>query len=106
MDALISGETNVPVEIELRAQVRREASADLDVEVAVSGPDGTRWRIPAFRAGERTFRARFAAPMPGQYSWRCVCSGADADLAAGIVAAGDWASAKGAVKASAKPVSA
>jgi hypothetical protein len=81
MDALISGETNVPVEIELRAQVRREASADLDVEVAVSGPDGTRWRIPAFRAGERTFRARFAAPMPGQYSWRCVCSGADADLA-------------------------
>ena len=54
---------------------------EVTLDVAVTDPDGETCRVPAFWAGERTWRVRFAAAKPGTYRWRSVCSGAsDAGL--------------------------
>jgi hypothetical protein len=47
------------------------------LDVAVSDPDGNEQLIPAFWAGGRTWRVRYAAHSPGRFSWRTVCSDPD-----------------------------
>lgn len=46
----------------------------VDLDCIFSGPDGRELRVPAFWAGERTWRARFASPRLGQHSYRTECS--------------------------------
>jgi len=75
------GEVNVPVEIPLRAASLPAAEAwTLEVDVEVCGPDGESRRVPAFWSGDRDFRARFAAPGPGRYTWRSRCEEPKAGL--------------------------
>ncbi|MFW5884239.1 MAG: DUF4038 domain-containing protein [bacterium] len=44
----------------------------LDVDVVLTGPAGT-FRVPAFWSGGNEWRVRFAAPEPGDYTWRSEC---------------------------------
>ena len=48
--------------------------AEIVLDVVVTGPDGRVWRAPAFWAGDRAWRVRFAAPRTGAYTFRTECS--------------------------------
>ena len=55
--------------------------SDVDVDVIVTGPGRREWRVPAFWAGGRVWRMRFAAPTAGTYKFRTECTNAaDAGL--------------------------
>lgn len=72
------GQTNVPMEFSLTAaQVYRDIFNEVDVDVLFTGPGGKQWCVPAFWAGDYVFRVRFAAPKPGRYMYRTVCSNPD-----------------------------
>lgn len=47
---------------------------DVELDVVITGPDGKNHRVPAFWAGEQTWRVRFAPPLPGRYSYRTVAT--------------------------------
>jgi hypothetical protein len=47
---------------------------EVDVDVVVEGPDGRELRVPAFWAGEQTWRVRFAPPSAGTYRYRSECT--------------------------------
>jgi hypothetical protein len=54
---------------------------EIELDVAFEGPGGRRMQVPAFWAGENTWRVRFAPPEPGNWTWRSTCSDhANADL--------------------------
>ncbi len=63
-------EINVPIELSLTAGAKRKDYDRFEVDVTFSGPAGRSWKVPAFWTGEAGFRARFAPPEPGRYSWR------------------------------------
>ncbi|MBN9657242.1 MAG: DUF4038 domain-containing protein [Acidobacteria bacterium] len=46
----------------------------LEVDVVFADRAGKQSVVPAFWAGDQTWRVRFAAPEEGRYSWRTVCS--------------------------------
>ena len=47
---------------------------DISLDVIVSDPAGREQRVPAFWAGDQTWRMRYAAQAPGRYGFRSVCS--------------------------------
>jgi hypothetical protein len=49
---------------------------EADVDFIFSGNGGSEMRVPAFWAGDNTWRVRFAAPAPGRYTWRTTCTDA------------------------------
>ena len=49
---------------------------DVDLDVVVTDPDGQELTVPAFWAGDQTWRVRFAPRQIGQYTYRTVCSDA------------------------------
>ena len=49
---------------------------DVDLDVVFTHQNGTTWTVPAFWAGGQTWRIRFAPPLPGDYTFRSVCSDA------------------------------
>jgi hypothetical protein len=49
---------------------------DVTLDVVFTGASGAPLRVPAFWAGERTWRVRFAPPAPGHYTWRTEASDA------------------------------
>ena len=72
---MLPGLTNVPAEFGLNASCSYgDIFNDLEVDVVFSGPAGREWRAPAFWAGGNVFRVRFAAPQPGTYTYRSICS--------------------------------
>jgi hypothetical protein len=48
----------------------------VDLDVIFTGSENKELRVPAFWAGEQTWKVRFAAPTPGKYSFRTVASDA------------------------------
>src|ERR1700692_3554986 len=44
--------------------------SDVDVDVTVRDPDGAELRVPAFWAGDRIWRVRYAPAKIGTYTWR------------------------------------
>jgi hypothetical protein len=46
---------------------------DTTLDVVFEGPK-RQWRVPAFWAGGREWKARFAGPSPGRYTWETDCS--------------------------------
>ena len=71
---MLQGLTNVPVEFGLNAGCSyTDIFNDIEVDVVFSG-DGREWQVPAFWAGGNVFRVRFAAPHPGSYAYRSVCT--------------------------------
>ena len=54
---------------------------EVELDVVVRGPDGGEQRVPAFWAGEQSWRVRYASPAQGTHHWRTECSDAgNADL--------------------------
>ena len=53
----------------------------VELDVIFTDPQGKEMRVPAFWAGEQTWKVRFAAASAGKYSFRTVCSdAANSDL--------------------------
>ncbi len=52
----------------------RDPFNDIELDVLVRTPSGREDRVPAFWAGEQTWRVRYAANEPGRHTWRTVCS--------------------------------
>ncbi|MHB0859312.1 MAG: apiosidase-like domain-containing protein [Anaerolineae bacterium] len=50
---------------------------EVGLDVLVTDPASGTLRLPAFWAGDNTWRVRFAAAMPGRHTWRSVCSDVD-----------------------------
>jgi hypothetical protein len=46
----------------------------VELDVVFTAEDQRQWRVPAFWAGDQTWRVRFAPPSPGRYDYRSVCS--------------------------------
>lgn len=47
---------------------------DIELDVLFTDTEGNTWRVPTFWAGDHEWRGRFAAPRPGTYRYRTVCS--------------------------------
>lgn len=47
---------------------------DVSLDAVVTGPEGTRLRVPAFWGGEGRWTFRFASGRTGLYKWRLDCS--------------------------------
>lgn len=68
-------QTNVPTEVSFAATMSYDdIFNDVEVDVIFTGPDGRQWTVPAFWAGDNVFRVRFAAPKPGVYAYRSICT--------------------------------
>ena len=52
----------------------RDPFSDLDLNITFEGPDKTPMALPAFWTGANTWRARFAPPSAGTWTWRTMCS--------------------------------
>jgi hypothetical protein len=48
----------------------------VDVDAVITMPSGSEERVPAFWAGDQTWRIRYAPPAPGRYEIRSVCTDA------------------------------
>ena len=60
---------------------RTDPFNEIEVDVEVTGPDGSTCRVPAFWGGDEVWRVRFAPPQPGRYECRSICTDtADAGL--------------------------
>src|SRR5581483_8513710 len=51
----------------------RDPFNEIELDVIVSGPSGQD-RVPAFWAGEQSWRVRYSGKAPGKYTWRTECS--------------------------------
>lgn len=58
------------------AKSYRDPFGEVELDVVFQGPGGLQQTVPAFWAGDRTWRVRYAPPVPGQYRWRTVSSDA------------------------------
>ncbi|MCX6376828.1 MAG: DUF5060 domain-containing protein, partial [Armatimonadetes bacterium] len=73
----VQGQVNVAVQLAFDSTASyQDISSEIEVDVLFTGADGSEWRVPAFWAGGTAFRVRFAAPTPGRYTYRTVCSNA------------------------------
>src|SRR6266849_3826674 len=52
----------------------RDPFNEIEVDVVFQGPGGEEDRVPAFWAGEQSWRVRYAPKAAAKYSWRTVCS--------------------------------
>jgi hypothetical protein len=69
---------NVPVEIELTAASEQaDAFNDLTVDVTFTDPVGTERKVPAFWAGSRRWKVRYASGLIGMHRWRSEASNAN-----------------------------
>ena len=60
---------------------------DVNVDVVVSGPSGDEKRIPAFWAGEQTWKVRYSPEQPGRHTYRTECSDASNNDLHGVTGA-------------------
>ena len=51
-----------------------DAFNDVQLDMLVTAPDGAQLRVPAFWAGQQTWRVRYASPQPGAHRWKLECS--------------------------------
>ncbi len=78
----IAVEANRVAEVTFTSRVeRKDPFNEVELDVVFTGSDGSKLRVPAFWAGGRRWRARFASPRAGTYQFRSECSDpADAGL--------------------------
>jgi len=46
----------------------------VELDGLIEGPNGQTWRVPAYWAGGREWRLRFAPPLPGEYTLTTECT--------------------------------
>ena len=62
-------------------KIYRDPFNEIELDVIFRGPGGGEDRVPAFWAGEQSWRVRYAPKATGKYSWRTVSSDtSNADL--------------------------
>jgi len=74
VDRIPNTETNVPAEIAFEAKGEHAdpfMSVSLDVEF--TDPEGTTRKAPAFWAGGKTWKVRYASPVMGTHTFRSIC---------------------------------
>ena len=78
----LSATVGLPVEWSLRTgKSYADPFNDVEVDVIVADPAGREHRIPAFWAGENSWRVRYAPSTPGRYRWSVAASvAADREL--------------------------
>jgi hypothetical protein len=54
----------------------RDPFNEVELDVAIKGPNGVDVRVPAFWAGENIWRVRYSPPVAGRYTWRSAASDA------------------------------
>ncbi len=70
--------TNVPVELKFTAgREYADPFNEVKLDVVFIEPDGTLRRVPAFWAGGKTWKARYASPTTGSHRWQSECAMAD-----------------------------
>ncbi len=82
VDSISAGEsaelrtqTNCMVEIALTAsRDYQDAFHDVTLDVAFENPQGKPLKVPAFWAGGRVWKARYASAMAGTHRWKSICS--------------------------------
>ena len=47
---------------------------NVELDVVFSNEQGTELRVPAFWAGENTWKARFSSPEPGSFEFATICN--------------------------------
>ena len=52
----------------------RDPFNDVELDVIITNPEGQEQRVPAFWAGEQTWRVRYSSPKVGIHRYRTVCS--------------------------------
>lgn len=68
-------QANVMVEITFTAsRDYRDAFHDVALDALFETPQGRTLKVPAFWAGGRTWKVRYASPAIGMHRWRSVCS--------------------------------
>jgi hypothetical protein len=66
---------NVPAEIQFQAQLDHlDPFNHVTLDAVFTDPAGHDWRVPAFWAGGKTWKVRYASPLPGQHRFRTECS--------------------------------
>jgi hypothetical protein len=71
----LTGAANMPTEWSFTSSGKYgNPFTEVDLDVVVKDPAGAEHRVPAFWAGDRTWRVRYAASTPGRHTWRSVCS--------------------------------
>lgn len=55
-------------------KARGNPFTDVELDVVFASPDGARLRVPAFWAGGKTWKARYASPVLGLHRYRTECS--------------------------------
>lgn len=68
-------QVNVPTELSFAAEAAYgDIFNEVELDVIFSDPAGRQWRSPAYWAGGKAFRVRFAPPARGRYAFRTVCT--------------------------------
>jgi hypothetical protein len=68
-------QANVMVEITFTAsQDYRDAFHEVTLDALFETPQGRTLKVPAFWAGGRAWKIRYASPVTGEHRWRSVCS--------------------------------
>ncbi len=71
----IAVEANRVAEVTFTSRADRDDPFNqVELDLVFTGPDGSNQRVPAFWAGGRAWRVRFASPEPGTFRYRSVCS--------------------------------
>ncbi|MBI2914474.1 MAG: DUF4038 domain-containing protein [Firmicutes bacterium] len=52
----------------------RDPFNEIEVDMAITDPNGEEQLVPAFWAGDNVWRVRFSTPLVGRHSYRTVCS--------------------------------
>lgn len=70
-----SGVTNVPVELTFKsANSENDRAGNLMLDLLVTDPNGTVFKIPAFWDGGDVWKVRYASSLPGKHFWKTECS--------------------------------
>lgn len=75
MKELMKIEANRVVEIELRSTGEyKNPFMDVTLDVEFVAPSGDKKLVPAFWAGEKTWKVRYASPETGTHAYKTICS--------------------------------
>src|SRR5262245_55415865 len=84
-ETALDGTVRRPIEWQLESLTTYDDPFNaVDVDVVVTAPDGTVTRVPAFWAGGRRWRVRFASGLSGVHRFRSECTDAGNSSLQGI----------------------
>ena len=74
-DTVFKAEANVPVEVTFTAtRAYADPFNEVTLDAVFRDPKGAELRVPAFWAGENSWKVRYASPVTGTHRFRTECS--------------------------------